>query len=144
MQRGSPLLVPFVAVVGDAEAVISFPDERSASTPAAASRATIAPAMIQPTSVRCRPVRRIGEACSSTCASRKRRRLPHSLSDAAVALALAEVDVLRLVEEAAVPAESGAREGDAERMPADVVRDEPNWIDAFRIERIELGRESLN
>jgi hypothetical protein len=66
------------------------------------------------------------------------------LSDAAVALALAEVDVLRLVEEAAVPAESGAREGDAERMPADVVRDEPNWIDAFRIERIELGRESLN
>jgi hypothetical protein len=29
-------------------------------------------------------------------------------------------------------------------MLAEVVRDEPQWGDEFRIERIELGAESLN
>ena len=33
---------------------------------------------------------------------------------------------------------------EAERMLAEVVRDEPNWQEQFRIERIELSRESLN
>jgi hypothetical protein len=33
---------------------------------------------------------------------------------------------------------------EAERMLAEVVRDEPDWVNAFRIERIELGCESLN
>ena len=33
---------------------------------------------------------------------------------------------------------------EAERMLAEVVRDEPNWQGQFRIERIELGAESLN
>ena len=33
---------------------------------------------------------------------------------------------------------------EAERMLAEVVRDEPNWQEQFRIERIELGSESLN
>jgi hypothetical protein len=28
-------------------------------------------------------------------------------------------------------------------MLADVLRDEPEWLEQFRIERIELGRESL-
>jgi hypothetical protein len=32
----------------------------------------------------------------------------------------------------------------AERMLAEVVRDEPNWQELFYIERIELGNESLN
>jgi hypothetical protein len=32
---------------------------------------------------------------------------------------------------------------EAERMLAEV-RDEPNWQDLFYIERIDLGRESLN
>jgi hypothetical protein len=29
-------------------------------------------------------------------------------------------------------------------MLAEIVRDEPHWENVFRIERIELGRESLN
>jgi hypothetical protein len=29
-------------------------------------------------------------------------------------------------------------------MLAEVVRDEPDWLEQFRIERIELGSESLN
>jgi hypothetical protein len=29
-------------------------------------------------------------------------------------------------------------------MLAEVVQDEPNWQELFYIERIELGRESLN
>jgi hypothetical protein len=33
---------------------------------------------------------------------------------------------------------------EAERMLAEVVRDEPNWQELFYIERIELARESLN
>jgi hypothetical protein len=33
---------------------------------------------------------------------------------------------------------------EAERMLRDVLRDEPEWLDQFRIERIELGAESLN
>jgi hypothetical protein len=33
---------------------------------------------------------------------------------------------------------------DAERMLAEIVRDEPDWLYEFRIERIELGAESLN
>ena len=33
---------------------------------------------------------------------------------------------------------------EAERMLAEVVRDEPNWGELFYIERIELGSESLN
>ena len=33
---------------------------------------------------------------------------------------------------------------EAERMLAEVVRDEPNWRDGFRIERIDFGSESLN
>ena len=33
---------------------------------------------------------------------------------------------------------------EAERMLAEVVRDEPNWQELFYIERIELGGESLN
>jgi hypothetical protein len=33
---------------------------------------------------------------------------------------------------------------DAERMLAEIVRDEPEWLEQFRIERIELGGESLN
>jgi hypothetical protein len=33
---------------------------------------------------------------------------------------------------------------EAERMLAEVVRDEPEWVNAFRVERIELGTESLN
>jgi hypothetical protein len=33
---------------------------------------------------------------------------------------------------------------EAQRMLADIIRDEPHWEDMFRIERIELGRESLN
>lgn len=33
---------------------------------------------------------------------------------------------------------------DAERMLGEIVQDEPYWAQAFRIERIELGRESLN
>jgi hypothetical protein len=33
---------------------------------------------------------------------------------------------------------------EAEEMLADVVRDEPDWLEQFRIERIELGSESLN
>jgi hypothetical protein len=33
---------------------------------------------------------------------------------------------------------------EAERMLAEVVRDEPNWQELFYIERIELGSESLN
>jgi hypothetical protein len=33
---------------------------------------------------------------------------------------------------------------EAERMPAEVVRDEPSRLGAFRVERIELGSESLN
>jgi hypothetical protein len=33
---------------------------------------------------------------------------------------------------------------EAERMLAEIVHDEPQWTEAFRIERIELGRESLN
>ena len=33
---------------------------------------------------------------------------------------------------------------EAERMLAEVVRDEPDWLKQFRIERIELSRESLN
>jgi hypothetical protein len=35
-------------------------------------------------------------------------------------------------------------QGEAERMLAEVVRDEPNWQELFSIQRIELGRESLN
>ncbi len=31
---------------------------------------------------------------------------------------------------------------EAERMLAEVVRDEPDWLEQFRIERIELSRES--
>jgi hypothetical protein len=33
---------------------------------------------------------------------------------------------------------------EAERMLEEVVGDEPDWRDGFRIERIELGSESLN
>jgi hypothetical protein len=33
---------------------------------------------------------------------------------------------------------------EAQRMLAEIVRDEPHWEDVFRIERIELERESLN
>jgi hypothetical protein len=33
---------------------------------------------------------------------------------------------------------------EAERMLAEVVRDELNWQELFYIERIELGRESRN
>jgi hypothetical protein len=33
---------------------------------------------------------------------------------------------------------------EAERMLAEVVRDEPEWLEHFRVERIELGSESLN
>jgi hypothetical protein len=33
---------------------------------------------------------------------------------------------------------------EAERMLAEVVRDEPNWQELFYIERIELGSESRN
>jgi hypothetical protein len=33
---------------------------------------------------------------------------------------------------------------EAERMLEEVLRDEPEWLEQFRIERIELGRESLN
>jgi hypothetical protein len=33
---------------------------------------------------------------------------------------------------------------EAERVLAVIVRDEPEWVDDFRIERIELGAESLN
>jgi hypothetical protein len=33
---------------------------------------------------------------------------------------------------------------EAERMLAEVVLDEPQWGDAFRVERIELGSESRN
>jgi hypothetical protein len=33
---------------------------------------------------------------------------------------------------------------EAERMLAEVIRDEPDWLEHFRIERIELGSESLN
>lgn len=33
---------------------------------------------------------------------------------------------------------------EAERMLAKIVCDEPQWMDEFRIERIELGAESLN
>jgi hypothetical protein len=33
---------------------------------------------------------------------------------------------------------------EAERMVAEVIRDEPDWLEQFRIERVELGRESLN
>ena len=33
---------------------------------------------------------------------------------------------------------------EAERMLAEVLVDEPQWVQAFRIERIELGFESLN
>jgi hypothetical protein len=33
---------------------------------------------------------------------------------------------------------------EAQRVLAEIVRDEPHWEDVFRIERIELGRESLN
>jgi hypothetical protein len=33
---------------------------------------------------------------------------------------------------------------EAERMLAEVIRDEPDWLEQFRIERIELGSESLN
>jgi hypothetical protein len=33
---------------------------------------------------------------------------------------------------------------EAEWMLAEVVRDEPDWLEQFRIERIELSRESLN
>jgi hypothetical protein len=33
---------------------------------------------------------------------------------------------------------------EAERMLAEVLLDEPEWVEAFRIEGIELGRESLN
>jgi hypothetical protein len=29
-------------------------------------------------------------------------------------------------------------------MLAEVIRDEPDWLEQFRIERIELGSESLN
>ena len=31
---------------------------------------------------------------------------------------------------------------EAERMLAEVLRDEPHWLEQFRIERIELGSES--
>jgi hypothetical protein len=37
-----------------------------------------------------------------------------------------------------------ASRDEAERMLAEVVRDEPEWLEQFRIERIELGAESLN
>jgi hypothetical protein len=33
---------------------------------------------------------------------------------------------------------------EAERMLAEVIADEPDWADRFRVERVELGRESLN
>jgi hypothetical protein len=33
---------------------------------------------------------------------------------------------------------------EAERMLAEIVRDEPEWLEQFRIERIELGGDSLN
>jgi hypothetical protein len=33
---------------------------------------------------------------------------------------------------------------EAVRMLAEVIRDEPDWLEHFRIERIELGSESLN
>jgi hypothetical protein len=33
---------------------------------------------------------------------------------------------------------------EAERMLAEVVRDESDWRQLFYIERVELGRESLN
>ena len=33
---------------------------------------------------------------------------------------------------------------EAEGMLAEVVRDEPDWLEQFRIERIALGSESLN
>jgi hypothetical protein len=33
---------------------------------------------------------------------------------------------------------------EAERVLAEIVRDDPEWVERFRIERIEIGRESLN
>jgi hypothetical protein len=33
---------------------------------------------------------------------------------------------------------------EAEQMLAEVLRDEPAWVEGFRTERIELGSESLN
>jgi hypothetical protein len=33
---------------------------------------------------------------------------------------------------------------EAERVLAEVLLDEPEWVEAFRVERIELGSESLN